>query len=114
MHCVMWTYAVPPELNEPAIRRLFTEVATNYLDVPGLVRKYFGFTEDAESVIGIYLWHSKEAAEAFYTPEWMAGVTARWGAAPRREEWVVPVVAETHDGTVVVEQAIGPSGSPIR
>lgn len=110
MHCVMWTYAVPEELDEPAIRRLFSEVAANYLGVPGLVRKYFGFSEDAESVIGIYLWQSRDAAEAFYTPEWTAGVTARWGAPPRKDEWVVPVVAETHDGTVVVDQVIEPPG----
>jgi hypothetical protein len=43
----------------------------------------------------------KEAADSFYSRVWMAGVTERWGAAPRRDEWVVPVVAETVAGTVV-------------
>ena len=105
MHCVMWTYAVPPQLTEPAIRDLFSQVADNYLDVPGLVRKYFGFTEDAKSVIGIYLWETREAADAFYSPDWMEGVTERWGAAPVRGEWVVPVVAETAGGRVVRDRA---------
>lgn len=104
MYCVMWTYAVPPELDEPSIRTQFSRVAGNYLDVPGLVRKYFGFTQDAASVIGIYLWVSKDAADAFYTPEWLAGVADRWGAEPRRDEWVVPVVAETIAGTVVTDE----------
>jgi len=102
----MWTYAVPPQLTEPAIRQLFSDVAENYLEVPGLIRKYFGFTEDASSVIGIYLWSSKEAADAFYSPEWMAGVTERWGAAPAKGEWIVPVVAESVEGRVVSEQAV--------
>jgi hypothetical protein len=106
MYCVMWTYAVPAQLTEPAIRSLFSEVAENYLEVPGLIRKYFGFTEDASSVIGIYLWSSKEAADAFYSPEWMAGVTERWGAAPAKGEWIVPVVAESVEGRVVSEQAV--------
>jgi hypothetical protein len=101
MYCVLWTYAVPPQLTEPAIRSQFAAVAENYLDVPGLIRKYFGFTEDAASVIGIYLWSSKEAADAFYSPEWIAGVTERWGAMPRKDEWVVPVVAESVEGRVV-------------
>lgn len=105
MYCVLWTYAVPPQLTEPAIRQLFSDIAENYLAVPGLIRKYFGFTEDARSVIGIYLWSSKEAANEFYSPEWMAGVTERWGAAPARNEWIVPVVAETGEGRVVTEQA---------
>jgi heme-degrading monooxygenase HmoA len=101
MHCVMWTYAVPPHLTEPAIREQFANVAGNYLDVPGLVRKYFGLSEDATTVIGIYLWESREDADRFYSPEWMAGVTERWGAEPRRDEWIVPVVAETTAGEVV-------------
>lgn len=84
MYCVLWTYAVPPQLDEPAIRKQFAAVAENYLAVPGLIRKYFGFTEDAASVIGIYLWESKEAADAFYSPE-----------------WIVPLVAESVEGRVI-------------
>lgn len=103
MYCVLWTYAVPPHLDEPAIRAQFDAVAGNYLAVPGLVRKYFGFTEDAQSVIGIYLWESKGAADAFYSPDWIAGVTERWGAAPTKTEWTVPVVAEAVDGRVVAD-----------
>jgi hypothetical protein len=100
---VTWTYAVPPSLDEPAIRELFANVADNYLGVPGLVRKYFGFSADATAVVGIYLWETREDADAFYSDEWMAGVTERWGAAPARQDWVVPVVAESADGRVVSE-----------
>jgi heme-degrading monooxygenase HmoA len=98
MHCVTWTYVVPPELDEATIRAQFAQVAGNYLGVPGLIRKYFGFSEDGQSVVGIYLWDSEDEANAFYTDEWMAGVTERWGAAPLKQEWVVPVVAESATG----------------
>jgi hypothetical protein len=40
------------------------------------------FSDDATSVIGIYLWETKDAADAFYSDEWLSGVTERWGAAP--------------------------------
>ena len=103
MYCVTWTYAVPPSLDEPAIRELFANVAGNYLEVPGLIRKYFGFSDDAQAVVGIYLWQTREAADTFYSDEWMAGVTERWGAAPDRRDWIVPVVAESVDGRVVGE-----------
>jgi hypothetical protein len=105
VYCVMWTYAVPPNLDEPAIREQFQNVAGNYLGVPGLIRKYFGFTEDAASVIGIYLWETKAAADDFYSDDWKAGVTERWGAAPLRQEWVVPVVAESAAMRIVTEHA---------
>ena len=104
MHCVTWTYAAPPDLNESAIRKQFDNVAGNYLGVRGLIRKYFGFSGDARSVIGIYLWETKDAADAFYSEEWLAGVTERWGAAPVRQEWIIPVVAESVDGRVVAAE----------
>jgi hypothetical protein len=103
VYCVLWTYAVPPALPEDAIRRQFTAVADRYLGVPGLIRKYFGFTEDAKSVIGIYLWASRQDADTFYSPEWLAGVTERWGGAPTKTEWIVPVVAESEEGRVRVD-----------
>jgi hypothetical protein len=106
MHCVTWTYAVPPRLGEAEIRKLFDNVAGNYLDVPGLIRKYFGFSEDAKSVVGIYLWRSRADADRFYSPEWMAGVSERWGAAPERQDWIVPVVAETTAGTVMTDESV--------
>lgn len=101
MHCVLWTYRVPPSLTKDAIEKLFGDVADKYLGIPGLVRKYFGFSEDGGSVIGVYLWTSREAAEAFYTPQWIADVTRRWGAAPVKSEWIVPVVTDTITGRVV-------------
>lgn len=103
MYCVLWTYEAPPGLSEGAIRRQFDAVADRYLAVPGLVRKYFGFTEDAKNVIGIYLWTSREAADAFYSPDWIASVTERWGSVPVKTEWIVPVVAESVEGRVVTE-----------
>jgi hypothetical protein len=66
-----------------------------------LIRKYFGFSDDARSVVGIYLWETKDAADAFYSDEWLRGVTERWGAAPVKQEWIVPVVAESVEGRVV-------------
>jgi hypothetical protein len=100
MYCVTWTYEVPPELDEATIRRQFETVAGNYLGVPGLIRKYFGFSPNASSVVGIYLWDSKDAADAFYSNEWIDGVTNRWGAMPVKAEWIVPVVAETRTGSL--------------
>ena len=101
MHCVIWTYLVPPALTKAAIEKQFGDVADRYLGVPGLVRKYFGLSDDGASVIGVYLWQSKAEADAFYSPEWLAGVTERWGATPAKTEWGVPVVAESSEGRVV-------------
>jgi hypothetical protein len=97
----MWTYKVPPELGIEKIERQFEDVAGRYLSVPGLIRKYFGLSEDGTSVVGIYLWTSKISADGFYTSEWIKGVTERWGALPEKTEWNIPIVAESLEGKVV-------------
>jgi hypothetical protein len=103
MFCVTLTYRTPPSLTKPAIDKLFSEVAGRYLGVTGLVRKYFGYSDDGTQVIGVYLWKDRSAAADFYTPEWLAEVTQRWGATPVKMEWNVPVVAESGLGKLVLE-----------
>ena len=47
----------------------------------GLIRKHY-LNGDAGTG-GVYLWESRAAAEAWYTPELMASLTERFGVAPR-------------------------------
>ena len=101
MYCVMWTYQVPPRLSKDVIEKQFREVAGRYLQVPGLIRKYFGYNEDGSTVVGIYLWSSKDDANRFYSVDWMAGVKERWGAEPVKREWIVPIVAESSTGEML-------------
>lgn len=103
MYCVTWTYAMPAGHSAAQIAELFAKTADIYLGVPGLVRKYFGHSEDCCSVVGIYLWESKAHADAFYSPEWIAGVKSRWGSLPAKAEWVVPQVVESAEGRVITD-----------
>ena len=32
---------------------------------------------------GVYMWESQEAAERFYSGEWLAGIRARYGTEPK-------------------------------
>ena len=73
--------------------------------MPGLIRKYFGHSEDRLSVVGIYLWESKAQADAFYSPGWVAGVTSRWGSMPAKTEWWIPQVVESAEGRVIADDA---------
>jgi hypothetical protein len=84
---------------------LFLKVGGMYVGVPGLVRKYFGYSEDGSKIIGIYLWQNKANADAFYSPEWLAGVTDRWGATPDRADWQIPQVVESITGEVITDTA---------
>ena len=103
--CVIWDYEVPKGQSADAIAELFVKTADIYIGVPGLIRKYFGHSDDLRSVVGIYLWESKAHADAFYSPEWIAGVKSRWGSLPAKAEWVVPQVVESAERRVITSKA---------
>jgi hypothetical protein len=105
MHCVLWSYPAPAGLTKARADELFAQTAQIYVGVPGLVRKYFGYSDDGATIVGVYLWRSKADADAFYSPEWIAGVTSRWGAMPAKSEWHVPQVVESAEGRAIREEA---------
>ena len=56
------------------------------------------------SLVGIYLWESVAAANAFYTPDWVAMVTTRWAGPPQRQEWETPMVVESAERRLVAAE----------
>jgi hypothetical protein len=71
---------------------------------PGLIRKYYGIAPDGGSLVGIYLWESVAAANAFYTPDWLEMVTKRWAGPPQRQEWETPMVVESAERRLVAAE----------
>jgi hypothetical protein len=106
MHCVEWRYKSPAGLTKEKADKLFGDVASMYVGVPGLIRKYFGYSSDGSAIVGIYLWHAKEDAERFYNPEWIAGVVSRWGVMPERSDWEIAQVVESETGEVLRQKSL--------
>ena len=95
------------------VYRKFRAAVPDYAGQPGLRRKYFTMSDDGRYG-GIYLWQSRAAAEAFYTPTWHA----RGGRAKEVRLFEVsrllepagfPTFAEEH-GTAMV--AFGAGNTP--
>ena len=76
------TFKLPKRWTVEEAAAVFKSTAPKYLGKTGLVRKHYYLTEAGDKAGGIYLWKSKADAEACYTPEWRAMVTAKYGAAP--------------------------------
>lgn len=104
MHTVMWTFNVPQGTSKPQLIEIIKGTAHAYEGIPGLIRKYYGISPDGGSLAGIYLWESKAAADAFYTAEWVATVTKRWGSPPRRQDWETPMVVESAERRLVAAE----------
>ena len=101
MHIVMWTFQVPLGKTKDDLRQIIRSTAHNYLNISDLIRKYYGIADDGMSIVGIYLWKSKDSADDFYTSAWVQNVTDRWGAVPVRAQWESPMVVESEEGRLV-------------
>ena len=85
------TFKLPKRWTVDEAAAVFKSSAQKYLRKPGLVRKHYYVTEAGDRAGGIYFWKSKADAEACYTTEWKAMVTANYGAAPEILYAAVPV-----------------------
>jgi hypothetical protein len=79
---------------------VFRTTAPKYLGKRGLRRKHYYVTEAGDRAGGIYLWESKAAAQACYTPEWIAAVTEKYGAPPEFLFLESPVCVDNVKGVI--------------
>jgi hypothetical protein len=97
------TFQLPNPITLDEARNIFMSTAPKYLDVPGLIRKYYLLSQDGSTVGGIYLWDSREEAEAMYTEEWRSFVREKYGTDPSVIYMDTPVVVDNlaHEITAV-------------
>jgi hypothetical protein len=70
-------------LTSDEARSMFEASAPNYQHVDGLRRKHFLLSEDGRTGGGVYLWDSREQADALYDESWRQRLAARYGSEPR-------------------------------
>jgi hypothetical protein len=70
----------PPGVTRAMIEAGFAKAVPLYQKIPGLIRKYFTVNETGFG--GMYLWKSRAAAEAWFTPEWRARSKSTYGVEP--------------------------------
>lgn len=88
---------VPPE----DLARLSEANAPLYHGREGLVRKYYVGSDDGTRVGGIYLWETREAAEACYDDAWRERVTAAYGSEPEILWFDTPVIVDNRHDEIV-------------
>lgn len=93
------TFQLPKSITLEEARTIFLSTAPKYQDVAGLIRKVYIYSEDDNTVGGIYLWNSRADAEAMYTESWKAFVREKYGTDPSVTYLESPVVVDnvTHE-----------------
>ena len=95
-------FQVPHPLSLEEASATFQSTAQKYLNMPGLVRKYYFRSEDGSKAGGIYLWKTKQDALAVYTDEWKAFVRGKYGSEPKLTFLDCPVIVDNNSNEIVV------------
>jgi Putative mono-oxygenase ydhR len=87
-------FTLPDPMTEAQARDAFTASAPTYQTIPGLRRKHYLLSDDGRTAGGVYLWDTREQAEATYDAAWRERLTERYGAAPTVEWFTSPVTVD--------------------
>jgi hypothetical protein len=85
---------IPPGVPRARIDEGIVAAVPTYQKIPGLIRKVFTVNDDTYG--GVYLWADRTAAEAWFTPEFIAKVKARSGSEPQIIYFDSPVQLDNH------------------
>lgn len=100
MITTMTTFNLPRPITREEARRIFLSTAPKYQDVSGLVRKVYLYSDGGATVGGVYLWNSREDADAMYTDAWRAFVREKYATEPTVTYFESPVVVDNVTGEI--------------
>lgn len=86
------TFPATANLDGHALRQLLETAGADYINVPGLRRKYFLSGDGLGG--GVYEWDCRARAEAFYDDAWYATMRERTGAVPDVRLFESPAIAD--------------------
>ncbi len=90
---------------EEAIATAKTSAPT-FSGLPGLTRKYFLNGENGGG--GVYIWESREKADAWYTPEWAENIKQRFGKMPILTYYDNYVVLDNVTNELLINSTVEP------
>lgn len=86
-------FPLPVGLSPEDLKKAYKHSAPQFQGAPGLVRKYYLHGADGTGG-GVYLWQSREAAEAMYSDDWQQRIAERFGAPPTIEYFDTPLIID--------------------
>ena len=94
MITVVVQFSLSKAINTKTAHELFLSGVDTYINLPGLVRKYY--LNDPENGIagGCYLFESRVAADNLFTGDWYQMVESKYGAPPSVMFFDSPVIVD--------------------
>lgn len=86
-------FPLPPGISADDVKSVYEHSVPQFREATGLIRKYY-LHGVGQTGGGVYLWESREAAEAMYSEAWRQQIAKRFGAAPEIEYFETPVIID--------------------
>jgi hypothetical protein len=95
---------IPESLTPSQYAENVKKIADRFRTIPGLVRKNFLYSEDEGVAGGVYLWESRQAADACYTEggPWRETITSTFGVQPQISFYDTPAVVDNKAEEVLI------------
>lgn len=84
-------------LSRDEVLKVANERKPDFLDVPGLVQKYYVTLNEPDSYAGIYVWDSREAMDAYRQSDLAAGIPAAYKVVGQPEIEILDVIMPLRD-----------------
>ncbi len=94
-------FKLPAGTTRDTVMAAFHASVEQLRGTPGLIRKHYLYNAEEGTAVGLYLWENRAAAEALYTREWRAMITARYGSEPVIAWFDTPLVLDNLKGEVI-------------
>jgi hypothetical protein len=95
------TFKAPPGADWDDILTDTRAVIPRWRANPDLLRKHFLLSDDGLECGGLYVWPTREAAEAAHDAVWRAAVEQRTGAPPIIRYFQLQMLLDNEAGTLV-------------
>ncbi len=99
---LVW-FDLPAGMSREEVVEGMREVAPAWRANAELIRKTFLYDAANRRTGALYLWKSKEAADAAHDEAWRARVRSKYGSTPTREFFETPVVVDNALGRTIEE-----------
>ena len=98
------TYRLLDGTDRETALQMFRDSIPRYMATEGMLRKNVLYQEGVGG--GVYLWESREAAEAAYSDEWTAYMTEKYNHPPELTFYESPITMDRQYDTVYDEDAV--------
>ncbi|CAB1370966.1 MULTISPECIES: hypothetical protein [Denitratisoma] len=102
MITVIVKYQTQKKFTQDEINAILLHGAKNiFLGLPHLYSKQFCFDTETSQGLSVYLWESREHADAFFTPQFLESFQQNMGVIPTIEYHPTVVTVDNRQGDIL-------------